>query len=274
MRAAEFLNEIERLSKNSYTGGKNELDIYKTPGEKKLVPLPGGSGLFYSIKADRDGTRQFIFIVDPAAVPKKPIRKRWDFDAEFIPRLQAWKKNKGKPQPAIVAKLSVEDFSSPIPNAVKVGSITVDEDYRGRGLAKALYGIVLSIMGKTLVAGGEQTPGGRRNWLSLVNIPGVEVKGFVQLDTDDVDVDPSDYPANIPVYQKALKNKQKAVDAVHNNIMQLGGQFIGANRYAEYWAFDVVPGNGELAPAVKNSLSKLYSARGTEPTGLFARWVG
>jgi hypothetical protein len=56
--------------------------------------------------------------------------------------------------------------------------------------------------------------------------------------------------------------------------MKLGGQFIGKNKYAEYWAFDVLPGKGELAPAVKNSLSKLYSDRGEEPTGLYARWVG
>jgi hypothetical protein len=69
MRAQEFVTEIERLSKSDYTGGKGELDMYRTPSEKKLVPLPGGSGLFYSIKADRDGTREFIFIVDPLAVP-------------------------------------------------------------------------------------------------------------------------------------------------------------------------------------------------------------
>ena len=267
------LDEIERLRTDDYTGGKNELDMYKTPGEKKLVPLPGGSGLFYSIKADSDGTRQFIFIVDPNAVPEKPIRQRWDFAPEYNQRLQAWEQNKGKVRPAIVAKLSVEDFNSPIPNALQVGSITVYEAYRGVGLAKALYGIVLTIMKKTLVAGNEQTPGGRRNWVSLASMPGVEVKGFVQLDTDDTEFNDNDWP-DIPVYQHAKKKKEKQVDAIHNHIMQLGGQFIGANRYAEYWAFDVVPGNGELAPAVKNSLSKLYSNSGSEPTGLFARWVG
>lgn len=267
------LDEIERLSKGGYTGGKDELGIYKTPGEKKLVPLPGGSGLFYSIKADSDGTRQFIFIVDPNAVPEKPIRQRWDFDAEYNQRLQAWEKNKGKVRPAIVAKLSVEDFNSPIPNAVQVGSITVDEDYRGRGLAKAMYGIVLSIMKKTLIAGNEQTPGGRKNWISLTNIPGVEVKGFVQLDTDDVEFDPNDWPDEL-VYQQAKKIKEKRVDAIHNDIMRLGGQFIGKSKYAEYWAFDVVPGNGELEPVVKNSLSRLYSNRGYEQTSLYARWTG
>jgi hypothetical protein len=76
------------------------------------------------------------------------------------------------------------------------------------------------------------------------------------------------------VYQHAKKTKEKQVDSIHNNIMKLGGQFIGKNKYAEYWAFDVLPGKGELAPAVKNSLSKLYSDRGEEPTGLFAKWVG
>jgi GNAT superfamily N-acetyltransferase len=269
----QAINEIERLRKDDYTGGKGELDMYQTPGEKKLVPLPGGSGLFYSIRADRDGTRQFIFIVDPKAIPTKPVRGRWEFDDEFKEKLQAWEKNKNKVRPTIVAKLSLEDFSSPIPNAVQVGSITVDEDYRGMGLAKALYGIVLSVMKKTLVAGSEQTPGGRRNWMSLANIPGVEVKGFVQIDTDDVEFNPNDWP-DLPAYQQAKKKQEKSIDAVHDNIMRLGGQFIGKNKYAEYWAFDVVPGNGELAPAVKTTLNRLYSDGGYEQTGLYARWVG
>ena len=177
MRANEFLAEIERLSKDDYTGGKDELAIYQTPGEKKLVPLPGGSGLFYSIKSDSDGTRQFIFIIDPKHVEKTLSRRFGETVEEFIARVKEVHRTGSKPQPKIVAKLSVEDFSSPIPNAVQVGSITVDEDYRGMGLAKALYGIVLTIMKKTLLAGNEQTPGGRRNWMSLASIPGVEVKG-------------------------------------------------------------------------------------------------
>ena len=78
MRATEFLSEIERLRKDDYTGGKDELEIYKTPGEKKLVPLPGNRELSYSIKADRDGTRQFIFIVDPKATPSRPTMGRYE----------------------------------------------------------------------------------------------------------------------------------------------------------------------------------------------------
>jgi len=273
MRATEFLTEIERLSKDDYTGGKDELEIYKTPGEKKLVPLPGRRELSYSIKADRDGTRQFIFIVDPNHVENTLSRRHGESVNALIRRAKEAHLNGVKPEPKIVAKLSVEAFNSPIPNAVQVGSITVDEDYRGTGLARSLYAIVLYIMKKTLVAGNEQTPGGRRNWVSLSSIPGVEVKGFVQLDTDDTEFTPKDWP-DFPEYQQAMKKREKEVDAIHDNIMKLGGQFIGKNKYSEYWAFDVMPSNGELAPAVKNSLSKLYSDRGDEPTGLYAKWVG
>jgi hypothetical protein len=236
MRAGEFVTEIERLAKNTYIGGKGELEDYKMPGEKKLMPLPGGSGLMYSIKNSSYSNGTYIFIVDPNAPTGRPT---------------------------IVAKLSVEDFNSPIPNAVQVGSITVDEDYRNRGLAKALYGIVLSIMGKTLVSGGEQTPGGRRNWVSLTNIPGVEVKGFVRVPDEDVNFDPDN----------VWSSSEQEIDKTHNALMRLGGQFIGKNKWSEYWAFDVVPGASELKPAVKTILSQLYDS-GESETGLYAKWTG
>lgn len=266
------LNEIERLSKDMYTGGKGELEDYKTPGNKKLKPLPGGSGFMYAIEPGRYGGSN-IFIVDPNYVETQPVMGRYEYRSEFEQRFAKWKKNPNKSEPRIVANLSVDAFNSPIPNSVQVGAITVDEDYRGKGLAKALYGIVLTIMKKTLIAGSSQTPGGRKNWMSLASIPGVEVKGFVQLDTDEVEFNPADYP-DIPVYQRAMKKREKFVDNIHNNIMKLGGQFIGKNKYSEFWAFDVMPGNGELTPAVKNSLSKLYSKEGLEQVGLYARWTG
>lgn len=266
------LNEIERLTKDMYTGGKGELEDYKTPGNKKLKPLPGGSGFMYAVEPSRFGGGN-IFIIDPNHVETQPVMGRHEFRAEFQQRLAKWRENPNQVGPRIVAKLSVDDFNSPIPNSVQVGAITVDEDYRGMGLAKALYGIVLTIMKKTLIAGSSQTPGGRKNWMSLAAIPGVEVKGFVQIDTDDVEFNPKDWP-DFPAYQRAMNKKEKQVDAVHDNIMRLGGQFIGKNKYSEFWAFDVMPGNGELAPAVKNSLSKLYSDGGYEQTGLFARWAG
>lgn len=270
------LTEIERLSKDDYTGGKGELDNYKTPRNKTLKPLPGGSGLQYAITPGKgyNSNSTFIFIVNPQAVntTNKPTKHRYEFDNEYAKRLRDWEKREGRPGPMVIAKLNVYKSDIPIPNAVQVGSITVDEDYRGQGLAKALYGIVLSIMGKTLVAGGEQTPGGRRNWLSLVSIPGVEVKGFIQFDSEEITFRRSDWPTGGDWDQRA-KESEREVDKLHNTLMKLGGQFVAKDRYSEYWAFDVVPGRAELQPAVKTSLSQIYDS-GDAAVGLYARWTG
>lgn len=257
----EVVSEIERLSAYDYEGGKSELSGFNTPGNKSLHPLPGGSGFQYAIRNDRDGTR--IFIIDPTVQPLEPERRSMEYPHEYEQRLRAWRRTAGKPTPQIVAKLSLDDVDLAIPNSVQVGSITVDEDYRGRGLAKALYGIVLTIMRKTLVAGSSQTPGGRRNWLSMAQIPGVEVKGFAQLDDDEVNYDPENPYVS-----------EKDVDKTHDTLMRLGGQFIGKNKWSELWAFDVVPGRGELKPAVRTALSQIYDEYGAVQTGLFARWVG
>ena len=267
MRAEEFLSEIERLSKNDYWGGKGELSGYKSPGNKVLKPLPGGSGLKYAIKAGTGYNRgsTYIFIVDNVK-SERPVPGAYEYSSEYRQRLRKWEQNPNASQLTVIAKLSVSNANIPIPDAVQVGSITVDEDYRGIGLAKALYGIVLTIMGKTLVAGGEQTPGGRRNWLSLVNIPGVEVKGFVQVDDEDVNFDPGN---DLRYYGSS----EKEIDKTHNTLMKLGGQFVGKNEYSEIWAFDVVPGKGELKPAIKTTLSQVYD-EGIAQTGLFARWIG
>jgi|694.fasta_scaffold00178_49 GNAT superfamily N-acetyltransferase len=214
------LTEIENMKQSHFRGGKDTLDRFSTPGKKHLRALPGGSGLMYSITYD-----SYVHILDPG-----------------IP---------GTTKPSIVAGLYLG--KGVIPDSVQVGSITVDENYRGRGLARALYGIVLTIMKKTLISGDSQTPGGRRNWLSLASIPGVEIKGL--LDLADFQLD-----------------KSRQVDNTIDQLMQLGGQFVAKNNNRTYWAFDVVPGNGQLTPAVKNKLSKLYGY--DSDNLLMATWTG
>jgi GNAT superfamily N-acetyltransferase len=145
----ESLTEIAAMPAHQFAGGKDMLDYMPPPSKKRLRPLPGGTDLMYAIETMGPETR--VQIVDPG-----------------MP---------GITRPVVVAVLNLDPSS--IPNTVQVGSITVDEDYRGRGLAKSLYGIVLTIMRKNLVSGSSQTPGGRRNWLSLATIPGVEVQGLV-----------------------------------------------------------------------------------------------
>jgi len=214
------LTEIENMKQSHFRGGKDTLDRFSTPGKKHLRALPGGSGLMYSITYD-----SYVHILDPG-----------------IP---------GTTKPSIVAGLYLG--KGVIPDSVQVGSITVDENYRGRGLARALYGIVLTIMKKTLISGDSQTPGGRRNWLSLASIPGVEIKGLLDLANSQLD-------------------KSRQVDNTIDQLMQLGGQFVARDNNYTYWAFDVVPGNGQLAPAVKNKLSKLYGY--DSDNLLMATWTG
>ena len=224
MRAQEIITEIAAMPAHQFAGGKDMLDYMPPPSKKRLKPLPGGTDLQYAIETMGPETR--VQIVDPG-----------------IP---------GITRPDVVAVLNLD--SSNLPNTVQVGSITVDEDYRGRGLAKALYGIVLTIMRKNLVSGSGQTPGGRRNWVSLASIPGVEVRGVV----------------SIP--DQLFDTNSKYADRMINQLMQLGGEFLHRNGYYTYWLFDVVPGKGQLQPAVQNALSKLYGY--DSDNLLLATWSG
>ena len=168
MKAREFmvdaLTEIAAIPAYEFVGGKAELGRADYRNPKKLTPLPGGSGFAYSIENNT------IIIVDTKRNAKQAIAYL-NLDAA------------GQAGSFVNAAGGIPISGRPL----QVQSITVDEDYRGQGLAKALYGIVLAIMKRPLVSGTSQTPGGRRNWLSLASIPGVEVKGLVRLPTRDTD---------------------------------------------------------------------------------------
>ena len=234
MRSIEFITEIEAIPGWSFSGGKESLQDYNNVNTSTLKPLPGSSEFQYAIEAAGYLTR--VLIVD-----------------------------KNNPSDAI-AYLELTKDGLPIRgNPLQVETITVDEDYRGRGLAKALYSIVLTIMKRPLIAGSAQTPGGRRNWLSLINMPNIEIKGVIQLDNKELDVH-----KNHAYNKNELKKKEKRVDKTIDQLMELGGQFVGKDKYASYWAFDVVPGNGQLSPYIKNSLSRIYGY--DVPTTLLARY--
>jgi hypothetical protein len=154
-----------------------------------------------------------------------------------------------------------------------VNTITVDEDYRGRGIAKAMYGIVLTIMKRVLVAGSSQTPGGRQNWASLSQIPGVEMKGYFRIDDYEVD------PANVSGYNDSKRAVQRSEQNIDTIMGQLGGQYIGTDQRDgdHYFAFDVQPTTTgkELQAYVDTKLNKLYSnTYRSGAAGLYARWTG
>jgi GNAT superfamily N-acetyltransferase len=278
MKISELkLDEIERLSKSGYEGGKEYLDN-KAAG-KQVRKLPGGSGLLYSIGEGKyDGIDIKLwdpngadYIAQQSAEPEpEPVQRRREPAWEFRRRIRQWEnRQEGLSAPGqLIGKLSVEEVNSfPLRRAVQVNTITVDEDYRGIGLAKALYGIVLTIMKRPLLAGTSQTPGGRKNWVSLAGIPGVEMKGYISFDEDDLDTRRDPYGMTTPA--KANKN----IDTIMG---ELGGQYIGKGRYGdEYFAFDVKPNTTgtELEAHVKTKLSAVYGNYNSE-TGLYAVWNG
>lgn len=283
MRATEFLNEtqelaeIERLRPNDYEGGKDSL--YDKQYGKQIRKLPGGSGLLYSTNEGRWGGID-IKLWDPNGKEylafkaknnePRPERQRRESKRDYKYRLYSWERSQRdlNAPGQLIGKLSVSNVNSfPLKGAVQVDTITVDEDYRGVGLAKALYGIVLTIMKRPLLAGSSQTPGGRRNWVSLASIPGVEMKGYIVIDEEELDTDPR---INDPRY---AKQADKNIDIIMG---KLGGQHIGRSRLGyDFFAFDVKPNttSTELEAYVKTNLSKVYGNYDSN-TGLYAIWTG
>lgn len=269
MRSSEFINEIERIPASAYSGGKS----YLSPGQREKVykKLPGGSGLLYSIEHPQTPS---IKLWDPttAQPDPKPRRDPYEFAGEFRQRLAQWEKRQaaGTVIPTLVGKLELEEkYGFPLKGAFQVGTITVDEDYRGVGIAKALYGIVLTIMKRPLVAGDSQTPGGRRNWVSLASIPGVQMKGYVSISDDDLDANP-EYAGTYNANQAA-----KNIDTIMG---KLGGQYMGSSPRGgnHYFAFDVQPNatGKELEGFIKTNLSRVYHGDYDMDSGLYAVWTG
>jgi GNAT superfamily N-acetyltransferase len=265
MRSQEFLPEIERLTVGDYEGGKKYL---YAPQAKKLMPLPGGSGLLYHVGGSNYSPMVTMWDPEGTGEATPPPRNSYEMNSEYRARLKKWQAQQaqgGKP-PQLIGKLTLEHVDAfPMQGAVQVGTITVDEDYRGRGIAKALYGIVLTIMKRPLLAGSSQTPGGRRNWLSLSQIPGVEVRGWLRI--DDARLDPD-----------LIVDAEKNIDTLMGRI---GAQHLGQSRRGfyggnQFFSFDVQPGRTgkELEAVVKTQLNRLYNESYHVTTGLYAVWTG
>ena len=296
MRATEFvietqeLDEIERLSPSGFEGGKEHLSREYDAG-KTIRKLPGGSGLLYSIQDegggdfkirlwDRVNKGEFEPLEQNRTIkPPYYSNREWKEVLARQERRNAEMQAKFNRAPGkLIGELYLHKaYNFPFKNAVQVGTITVDEDYRGMGLAKALYGIVLTIMKRPLVAGDSQTPGGRRNWVSLSQIPGVEMKGYFAVDEGDLETRDTKNLGRFddPSYVK-YRNKQaaKTIDTIMG---QLGGQFIGKDKASErlFFAFDVNPDTTgkELKAYVDTQLTKVYGNYDSS-TGLYAIWTG
>lgn len=231
MRAHELL-EIYKIAQRDVAASKKDINaiIKYADIARDAKPLPGGTGLVYHV--NRQSEEMVIAIADPSTQE-------------------------------VVGYIELRQAPHfPMKNAHMVTMIAVDPERRGQGTARALYGIYLSILKYPLLAGTDQSPGGRRNWLSLANIPGVVVRGYIPVMDSDFDQfgDQSD-------------RSGKKFDKFLSSVMAMGGEYLGRKLPRHYFAFDVVPGNGELEPAVKQQL-KLYGYAEFSNLGLYAVWNG
>lgn len=266
MRAAEFNEGIYPIPAGQFRGGKSSLEIPRN-FKNTSTKLPGGSGFVYTITPG--GYTTEITIWDPKgpdynAATSRPVKGPKESQWAYLQRVENWNNSKITPG-QLIGNLEISSVRwFPLPNAVTVNVITVDEGYRGQGIAKALYGIVLTIMKLPLVAGDSQTPGGRINWVSLASIPGVEVKGYVGLEKYEL----------VPNMPSQANRAEINIDTIMG---QLGGDYIGQSPAGHHmlFAFDVQPNTTgkELEAYVKTNMSKIYGDTKFR-AGLYATWSG
>lgn len=166
--------------------------------------------------------------------------------------------------PRLIGYLGLRPYDRfPIHKTVEVEYIAVSTDYVNRGLAKAMYRLALQTLGFTVVAGGEQTPGGRRNWVSIAKMAEVDVTGYIELEQPNLDPDDPD-------------SENETID----KIMSMGAQHIGTAKSVggerEYFAFDVdFTGTGKELKAGTAKQLQLYTDqddRVNATIGMYAQW--
>jgi GNAT superfamily N-acetyltransferase len=279
------LHEIERLSKSGFEGGKDYLKTDYSAG-KTIGKLPGGSGLLYSVAPDSgdmivrlwDNVNKGEYEPTPKPVPSSFYSRRENQSrVEYWERRNAEKKREFDRAPGkLVGQLTLHPVSGfPLKGALQVGTITVDEDYRGIGLAKALYGIVLTILKRPLLAGSSQTPGGRMNWVSLSQIPGVEMKGYFSIHDYDLTTHDTKNISRASDRKWVQKRNQYSEQLIDTIMGKLGGQHLGNTAHGHFFAFDVQPNTTkqELKAHVDTQLNKVYGGYNSD-TGLYAIWTG
>lgn len=257
------IDEIVRIEPWDYEGGKEDLDYSFT--SKRVRPLPGGSGLLYSVKTDAyNGT----------------VIKIWD-PKGLDPKIALLAKEEGRPLPGLlIGQMIVRRSRLPFPRAYRVDTVNVDEDYRKLGIGRSLYGIALSQLGMTLIAGDSQTPGGRRAWANLwrmsQELP-LEVRGY--LSVTDLDLELGAVSTAPPSYDREEEpaDRTHLVDVLMGS---LGADYIGKYRGRHYFAFDVRPNitGAELESQVRTRYTEIYGDDfddwDNDSVGLYARWHG
>lgn len=244
-----IVKEISTLPANRFTGLSYLKDYQKDYADLHRIslPLPGGSGYRFAIAPGN--TRYFIL---------HPLKFRVIGMLELTPSKKF-----------------------PLQPAYGVNAIVVDPKYQGKGIAKSLYGIALAIMKVTLLSGSVQTPGGQRNWLSLYNIPGVEVRGYVSIFDREISSGSGAIEKfktwNIHGDMDPDELSQTADQNIDLLMGRIGAEYIGVAPGTDlhYFAFDVSPDpvKQRLAAQEITKYTVLYG-HSLRDIGLYAKWHG
>lgn len=214
------LHEIETISKRDYDPKGIDFNLWPEDAynyKQMMRPLPGGSGLTYVTNIAQ--YNRSIVILDPQNLKY------------------------------YVGKLHLERDNTIPDNTWQASLINVHPKHRGQGIAKALYGLALlpkpTGMGLPLVSDSIQTPGGVRNWISLSQIPGVDVTGVVVIRKVDIKKLPSDIES---AYVKTMTDLLEKV----------GGFYHSENNQFYFYQIPVHLVGSKLENTVKKSLIKIY----------------
>jgi hypothetical protein len=241
MRANEFIVEIEPIPPDGYPGGSQIL--WPRPRLRGLIPVPGmGSKFGFIIRSNST-------LIDIYAKGK-----------------DGWFRN--------VAALSTYPAGSnfPFKDAYMVSYITTHEKYRGQGLASKLYELYFRYVGKILLSGLEQTPGGQRNWVSMFKSDNLAVYGLTAI--KDSAFTPDKY------HTKAdIASRTDQLDSHVQDLMDMGAEYVGTARTGEHkkhwFRVPLRRDRNKLEALLKTSNVSMYSKNEMEiKSVLMATWAG
>ena len=245
MRANEFIVEIEPISPDDFPGGAEALwrgTKSKIPG---LKPVPGMRSNFGFTVRSSDA----LTLIDI-----------------YVKEKDGWFRN--------VAALSMYPSRSdmfPVKNAYMVSYITTHENYRGLGLASKLYELYFRYVGKILLSGLEQTPGGQRNWVSMFNSDNLAVYGLTAIKDIVFATDKHN--------TEAAARKANQLDRHIQDLMNMGAEYVGTtlrSRYKKHWfRVPLRRDRNKLEVLLKTSNVSIYSKDEMEIRSvLMATWAG
>ena len=238
MNIKDIISEIEPLPANTFFGGAGELRSGAVSKIPKLKPIPGMNS-------------KFSFVIRP-----RPTNNN-DRTIDIYSKERGYFKHIAELQ-----LLRCDDYY-PFKGAYMVATITTHEDYRGQGFASKLYELYFRYVGKILLSGQSQTPGGQRNWVSMFKSPNLTVDGLIGIPDYFFD---ADYPKD-----KLNPNHEKYIA----DIMKMGGEWVGdspGGRGVHWLRVPIRRDKNRLEVLYKTSRVSMYNDQSRSL--LMATWSG